>query len=272
MNLRTTPRQLGLGAIVAASLVLISLTWLGTLHAVRSHRTEAEARLEANVASQVALFAQQVRMSLLEVDEELRTLTHAWESDPEHFRLLSWRNQLVLLNEISPDLILVDKRGRIVDGTTSELVGSDVSDTDYFRALAKRRADDASLFVGPSTIDRVLPEWHMSFARPLRYRDGSFAGVIVAMLRASTLSRIYNVGNIEANDLVAIVGMEQGVLRFVMGPTAAGPGSSIADSEMFKAMRASPDSVWIGRMVPGEIERVHGFRLIAGYNLGVVAA
>jgi len=272
MNLRTTPRQLGLGAIVAASLVLISLTWLGTLHAVRSHRTEAEARLEANVASQVALFAQQVRMSLLEVDEELRTLTHAWESDPEHFRLLSWRNQLVLLNEISPDLILVDKRGRIVDGTTSELVGSDVSDTDYFRALAKRRADDGSLFVGPSTIDRVLPEWHMSFARPLRYRDGSFAGVIVAMLRASTLSRFYNVGNIEANDLVAIFGMEQGVLRFIMGPTSASPGSSIADSEMFKAMRASPDSVWVGRMVPGEIERVHGFRLIAGYNLGVVAA
>src|ERR1700760_436987 len=138
MNLRMTPRQLGLGAIVAASLVLISLTWVGTLHAVRSHRSEAEARVEANVASQVALFAQQVRMSLLEVDEELRTLAHAWESDPEHFRLLPWRNQFVLLNEINPDLVLVDRRGRVTDGTAPDMIGSDVADQDYFRALAKR--------------------------------------------------------------------------------------------------------------------------------------
>src|SRR5262249_14138832 len=150
-------------------------------------RAAAEARVATGVASQATLFAQQVRMSLLEVDEQLRTLAHAWESDPEHFHLLPWRNQFVLLNEIGPDLILADKRGRIIDGTAPDTVGTDIADQDYFRALAKRAPDDGAMFVGPSTTHPLLPSWHMSLARPLRYRDGSFAGVIVAMLRLSSL-------------------------------------------------------------------------------------
>ena len=43
---RTTSRQLGLGAIVAACLVLISLTWFGTLSAVQSQQAAAQARVE----------------------------------------------------------------------------------------------------------------------------------------------------------------------------------------------------------------------------------
>src|SRR5690348_16001697 len=272
MTPRTTRRRLALGGIVAACLVLVSLTWFGTLSAVRSQQEAAEARVETTVASQATLFAHQVKVSLLEVDEELRTLAHAWESDPEHFRLLPWRNQLVLLNEISLDLILVDKRGRIIDATIPDTVGSDVADQDYFRALAKRPSDDGSMFVGSSTMDRLMPSWHMNLARPLRYRDGSFSGVIVAVLRISSLSNFYNVGNIGAHGLVAIVGMGQGVLRFIMGEIQADPGTSIAGSDMFKAMQASPDSVWVGRTAKDSIERVHGFRQIPGQGLGVVVA
>src|SRR3954451_17513297 len=100
MTPRTTSQQLGLAAIVLASLLLIALTWFGTFSAVHGQQAAAEARVETGVAGQATLFAQQVRVSLAEVDEELRTLAHAWESDPEHFRLQPWRNQFVLLSEI----------------------------------------------------------------------------------------------------------------------------------------------------------------------------
>jgi hypothetical protein len=112
----------------------------------------------------------------------------------------------------------------------------------------------------------------MSLARPLRNRDGSFAGAVVAMLRTASLGSFYNVGNIGAHGLVAIVGMEQGVLRFVVGETLADPGTSIAGSDMFKAMQAFPNSVWVGRTAPDGIERVHGFRQIGGHGLGVIFA
>jgi signal transduction histidine kinase/CheY-like chemotaxis protein len=80
------------------------------------------------------------------------------------------------------------------------------------------------------------------------------------------------VGNIGTHGLVAIVGMGQGVLRFIMGEIQADPGTSIAGSAMFKAMQASPDSVWVGRTAKDSIERVHGFRQIPGQGLGVVVA
>ncbi len=271
MNRRTTSR-FGLAAIVVACLVLIALTWFGTFSAVHGQQSAAEARVETGVAGQATLFAQQVRVSLAEVDEELRTLAHAWESDPDHFRLQPWRNQFVLLSEISPDVMLADRRGRIIDGTARDAIGSDVADQDYFRALSRRPLDDGSMFVGPSTTSRLMPSWHMNLARPLRNRDGSFAGVVVAMLQISALGSFYNVGDIGSHGLVAVVGMEQGVLRFIMGHSRADPGTSIADSDMFKAMQSSPASVWVGRTTLDGIERVHGFRQIAGQGLGVIVA
>ena len=66
--------------------------------------------------------------------------------------------------------------------------------------------------------------------------------------------------------------MEQGVLRFIVGETPADPGTSIAGSDMFKAMQAFPNSVWVGRTAPDGIEHVHGFRQIGGHGLGVIVA
>jgi signal transduction histidine kinase/DNA-binding response OmpR family regulator len=266
----TITRYLGPAAIVGAALGLVALTWLGTLSAVRSQRDAAEARAETRVASRAIVFAQQVNVSLLEVDEELRTLAHAWESDREHFRLAAWRGRLVLLNEISPDLFIADERGRISDSTAPDALGTEVAGSDFFRALAAPGADDGRMFIGPGTTGRLIPSWHMDLARPLHGRDGSFAGVIVAALRLDAVSGFYSVANLGSHGLVAIVGMEGGRLRLALGPGRIEPGTSIAGSAMFAAMRHDPNAVWTGRTALDGIERVHGFRQIAGRDLDVI--
>src|SRR5262249_47495142 len=107
----------GVVGILAAAAVLIALTWLGTISATSSQRAEAEARIAADMANQAMAFEQHVQTELLEVDQTLRVLAHAWQSDPERFRLLPWRSHLVLLNEISPDVLIADERGNVRDGT-----------------------------------------------------------------------------------------------------------------------------------------------------------
>jgi signal transduction histidine kinase/DNA-binding response OmpR family regulator len=272
MAAMTITRLLGPGAIAGAALGLIALTWLGTYSAVRSQRAEAEARAEARVASRAMVFAQQVNVSLLEVDEELRTLAHAWESDRDHFHLAAWRPQLVLLNEISPDVSIADERGRISDSTVPDTLGTDVAGSDFFRALAERNPDEDKMFIGPGTADRLVRSWHIDLARPLHRRDGSFAGAIVAALRLDALNGFYSVANLGSHGLVAIVGMEHGRLRLALGPQRIDLGTSIADSAMFTAMRQDPNAVWIGRTALDGIERVHGFRQIADRDLDVIVA
>jgi signal transduction histidine kinase/DNA-binding response OmpR family regulator len=272
MNRTRVSQAMRLAGVAAATAILIALTWLATLSATRSEHADAEARIAASVASQAALFQRQVQVDLLEVDETLRVLAHAWEIDPDHFQLLSWRGSLVLLNEISPDVFIADERGVVRDSTVPDLVGSEVGSLDYFRALAERIFDDGKMFIGPSTMGTLVRPWHLNLARPLHHRDGSFAGVIVAGLRINAIANFYRMANIGTHGTIAVVGLEEGHLRFALGPNPIDPGIGIADSDMFKAMRADPDSVWVGRTALDGIERVHGFHRIADRDLAVVVA
>src|SRR5579863_1800527 len=117
MNRMRISQATGLIGILAATQMLIALTWIGTISATRSQRAEAEAHAAANVANQALLFKDQVQRDLLEVDQGLHVLGHAWENDPANFRLLGWRNQLLMLNTISPDIFIVDEHGIVRDST-----------------------------------------------------------------------------------------------------------------------------------------------------------
>jgi signal transduction histidine kinase/ActR/RegA family two-component response regulator len=262
----------GLIGILAATLMLIALTWIGTISATRSQRAEADAHVVANVANQALLFKHQVQHALLEVDQSLRVLGHAWENDPGNFHLLVWRNELVMLNTISPDVFIIDERGLVRDSTVPETVGSNASDRDYFHALAERIFDDGKMFIGPSTLGARAREWHMNLARPLHHPNGSFAGVIIAGLRLEAFGSFYHMANIGTHGIVAVVGMDAGKLRIAVGSNPIDPGSSIADTDMFKAMQADTNGVWIGRSALDGIERVHGFQLVPGTDLAIVVA
>ncbi len=110
----------------------------------------------------------------------------------------------------------------------------------------------------------------MNLVRPLHHPDGSFAGVIVAGLRINAVGNFYQMANIGTHGIIAVVGLDEGKLRVAVGSNPIDPGSSIADTDMFKALQADPDALWVGRSALDGIERVHAFRLVADRDLGVV--
>ena len=112
----------------------------------------------------------------------------------------------------------------------------------------------------------------MNLARPLHHRDGSFAGVIVAAPRIKAIGKFHRMADIGRHGVIAMVGLDDGRLRFALGANAMDPGTSIADSDMFKTMRADPDSTWVGRTALDGIVRVHGFHRVADRDLAVVVA
>ncbi len=272
MNLKRSSRAVALVSILAATVTLIALTWVGTLSATYIQRTEAEARVAASVANQAELFEQQLQRQFLEVDQTLRILAHDWEADPAHFNMLALRNELVLLNSISPTVFIVDDHGIVRGGTVPEVVGNYVGDREVFRYEAGRLFDDGRMYIGPSTMDPMVRQWHMDLARPLHNPNGLFAGAIVAGLRISTVRNFYQIANIGTHGIVALIGLDRGLVRVAEGANPIDPGISVADSDMFKAMQADPDTVWIGRSALDGIERVHGFRRVGDRDLAVIVA
>jgi signal transduction histidine kinase/DNA-binding response OmpR family regulator len=272
MNRRNGTHVGWLVGIVVATVVLIGLTWTGTLSATHTQRAEAEARISANVANETAMFAQRLQRQFLEIDQTLRILAAAWEANSRQFDLVSWQNRLVLLNEISPDVLIADEGGTVRHGTTPDAVGQSVGQRDYFRHAAQRPADDDQMYIGESMTGPIIRQWHMNLARRLRHNDGSFAGVIVAGLRLSAVSSFYQTATIGAHGMICVVGLPRGEVRVAIGPRPMEPGMIIADSEMFLAMQAHPDAVWVGRSPVDGVERIHGFRRVADRNLAVIVA
>ncbi len=272
MKLRSGSEAVGFVAIVAAAATLIALTWVGTYSATRIQRAEAEARVAASVTNQAALFEQQLQRQFLEVDQTLRIVAHDWQADPSHFSMRGLLDQLVLLASLSPTVFIVDDRGIVEGGTMPDAVGTYVGDRDYFRYESGRNSDDGRMYIGPSSSGRLIRAWHMNLALPLHHPDGSFAGVVVAALRLDAIDSFYRSANIGTHGIVALVGLQHGLVGFVEGSKPVEPGSSIAGSDMFKSLQAHPDSVWIGRSAPDGIERVHAFSRVPDRDLAVVVA
>ena len=257
-----------LGA-VAAIVTLIAITWFGTFAVTTSQRAEANARLAADAASQALMFRDQVRRDLTEVSQTLLVLGRAWETDPARFHLLPWRDQIAALHAISPEIFITDDQGVIRDDTLPESVGRNVARSGYFRTLTEQVFDDGKMYIGPSTAG-LSGTWHMNMARPLHRADGSFAGVIVASMRVEALTSFYRVANIGTHGIVAVVTLDKGIVRGAAGAEPLNPGTSIADTDMFTALRSDPDGVWTGGSAFDGIERLYAFRRVPDTDLAVI--
>src|SRR5689334_14819792 len=121
-----------LGVILTA-IGLIALTWIGTIRAIHVQRLENVARVDATLTNQALTMAEQINRQLLALDQTLRMVVSAWESNPTTFDLEALRRQAVVLNGINRDLILTDAAGIVRQSSVVPAINLDVSATDFFR-------------------------------------------------------------------------------------------------------------------------------------------
>lgn len=268
--LKADKHTLGGAAILLAALCLIALAWIGTRAAVIAQRQEVRARVATTVAKQAMSFEEQIARQILSLDQTLRIMAHAWESDPLHFDLQAWRRETPLLSGISRDLLLVDENGIVRQSTIPEAIGSNVGDDDYFRYAREHGTGDDRPFIGSATIGPIMRQWHMNVARWIHHPDGSFAGALVADYRISAITNLLRQADLGSGAMLAVVGLTDGKLRAHSGPVAVEPDASIADTPMFAALRTIQEGNWTGRSAPDATPRIHAFRLLADRDLAVI--
>ena len=87
-------RRFGQALVIAAALALIALTWIGARDAILAHRTEARARVQAEVVGKALAFEELLRREMLSLDQALRILEYDWQRDPTGFDLAAWSGQV----------------------------------------------------------------------------------------------------------------------------------------------------------------------------------
>jgi signal transduction histidine kinase/CheY-like chemotaxis protein len=259
-------------AILIAAACLIALTWVGTTQAIRAQRIENTNRVTATLANQALTFSEQVNRQILGLDQTLRILVTAWETNPRGFDLEAWRNQAVVLNGLSRDMVLTDENGIIRQSSVNEAINQNAAGLDYFRALAGQTDAGDAMYIGPAAIDGIMRQWHMNVARSLHYPDGSFAGVIDADYRIAAITDAFGQADLGTGAFVTLVGLEDGKLRGAVGPATVDPDANIGETAMFAAVQDAGSGIWTGPSANDAVQRIHAFRHIPNRKLAVVVA
>lgn len=176
---QSVPFMLGVIAILASG-ALITLT----LHYLYSQTVEAGKDLTESVAH---IMEEQITRTLQGVDLRLQSVANSLERLEPQERISQeaanefLREQFKALPYVRVAYV-INAQGRVSSESSSRAgnIGLDLSDREYFQIYRQR--PQTEFFVGTPVRGRTSNVWTVSASRPLKTRNGDFAGIIVAAL------------------------------------------------------------------------------------------
>ena len=167
------------------------------------------------------------------------------------------------------NLRVVDEHGliRYGLGVRSE-TRVNVSDRGYYIYL--KAHDDNALFVSEPVFARINKKWSLLIARRLNHPDGSFAGVIYALIALDKISASFSHLAVGEHGTVNL--MDGGWRNIVRYPSSPDIGEDIG-KQIFTLSRQARGEAgtggFRGRSVLDDVERTYAFRKISAHPLYV---
>ena len=227
-------RSLGRGlethvALPLFALLLVAALWAATLHMIR--REEAAARAAARDATRelVDTYEAQLARSLISIDQTLRVLQYAVETNGPDGALGAMRAKGLLPPGVVFQVAIVDASGRVLASNPAARRGGDVSQAGWF---VRHRGNAANLPFVSQTIGRRAP--HVVFSRRLGDAAGRFAGVASVAVDPAFFTSSYEHARLGERGLLGVAGSD-GLVR------AARVGDGVS---------------WGQRIAPGEADEV----------------
>ena len=183
---RASPRRL-LSRLVEPAIVfpllaamLLAVIWGTTWSLVRTERIAAQNTAAVSTVELADTYEAQVLRALREIDQTLRFVKFAYESNGGRIDLAGLKEKGLLLPDLLFVVSIADARGDVV-ASTRPLRVRDVSADDYFTS---QRASDA-IAIGRPIAPTFDGEWTLRFSRRLRDARGEFAGIVFVSVAAS---------------------------------------------------------------------------------------
>ncbi len=104
-------------------------------------------------------------------------------------------------------LLFLDDEGRILlDSESDPPRRQKFGDRDFFRAHSHR--DDRGLFISRPFLSPFDGDWTIALSRRVDNDDGSFAGVVVGMMKLAYFDKLFNKLNLGLNGSMTLLGMD----------------------------------------------------------------
>ena len=151
------------------------------------------------------------------VDSTLQFLGKTYEQSPSTFILSSWICDLAIKNALTFDFVIVGANGRAIDATSSDtlgaaaaIIGVDFSERDYFQNQINPDAE--KLFISSPLPLKVSGTTAIVLSRRLSAPDGSFAGIVVALVSPKELGKAVAGIDLGPSGTFGLIGID-GIIR-----------------------------------------------------------
>ncbi len=221
----------GLLWICAAFSVVMALAASTLLYFEREQTLEEGQRLTQSIArvieEQTSRTIQTVDQRLQIAATELQTMQAAGVNDQQLVRAFL-ADQIKHLPFVRA-MWTLDAQGRIAFDSDQGNVGISLADRDYFQIYQKQ--PQTGFYLGDPVRSRSLGTWLISAARPLRARNGSFAGIVVVAIEPPYFAALWSSVATESGSAVSLL-RRDGTLLMRSPHEDAAMGRSLANGPL----------------------------------------
>ncbi len=240
-----------LRAVAQSSTVLgiamIGLVWASVGFHLTSERQSAEQAAIENAGNLARAFEAHLSQSLHDIDRTLDMMRSYYLRDPANFDFRAWAESAQPFDKDLVHLSIVGPDGRLLASSIPDWTPVDLGDREHFKIQATARDD--KLFISRPVLGRASRRLSIQLSRRIERPDGSFGGIIVAMLDPSYFARLYDLVEVGAEGYVRVIGTD-GIIRAAGGSVREEPGRDLGGSLLFQKLATQRDRMVLHRQHP----------------------
>ena len=248
---------------------------------IASDRREAEHAAQRNGENLVRIIDESYSNIFRNIDTSLQFLRRAYLQTPSTFNMSDWAHDVAIRNNLTFNFTFADATGRIVNDrrvvaetNNSGIASVDIGQRDYFIQQMNATTDalivSAPLTLGASRTPAIV------LSRRVTMPDGSFAGIVAALINPIELARAVAAIDLGAGGTFGLIGLDgtvhvrvqDGKLDQIAGGLKLQPGTGV----LAHVSGARTGHFWTPGLID-QVSRFVSYRVLGSYPMiGTVTA
>ena len=249
---------------LAASL-LVGAFWAHTFSLIDEDRVRTITATEKDLVNLARVTQEHAERTLYSADQTLRLVIGQYQQNENQIDLKTMAEQGVFDTRILVQIAVVDAQGILRQSNLPFTGRIDLSDREHFKTHLDSHSD--SLFISRPILGRASGKWSIQLSRRITGKDGKFAGVVVASLDPTYLTRFYSELELGEHGVAALFGMDGAIRARRMGDQHQFAGDLSSSPVFSRLARGENVSTMTYPSISDGIERTYHFRKLPTYPL-----
>jgi diguanylate cyclase (GGDEF)-like protein/PAS domain S-box-containing protein len=261
----TTPLGIS-AAIVAFSLALIIAIWAVVISQTEAEREDTVSNAIKQNSNLAIAFEEHTYRTLKGIDAATVFVIHEYARLGPGTDLARYVNEGLIDGSLFTNVTVADPKGDLIV-SSQVLKPVNVGDREHFQVHVDQ--DSGKLFIGKPLVSRTYGRWSIPMSRRINKPDGSFGGVVSALVDPTYFMHFYKKTALGQEGVVDLVGLD-GISRARHAGEVFSFGNDMSKSSLLKEQTKSPVGNFLSVGGMEGVRRYISYRRLSDYPLIVL--